>query len=139
MTRGDVERFGRHVLLSPVGDRSLDARGDRFDDGRMEERGLDCALQRVGQRLRLLGHDVEPEDFDGNEAVVRRIICSENRTKSANTYLVQHREGAEGWRRRECAWVLSGQRRNSSGSDHQNVTRIAGSPPLSRASEPTWS
>jgi hypothetical protein len=28
---------------------------------------------------------------------------------------VQHPEGAERRRRRECAWVLSGQRRNSSG------------------------
>jgi hypothetical protein len=40
---------------------------------------------------------------------------------------VQHPKGAEGGWRRECAWVLSGQRRNSSGRS-TNCTTNRGIP-----------
>ena len=71
--------------------------------------------QRFGEHLGLFGNDVEPEYLDRHQAVARGLIGAKNGTKSADTDLVQHPEGAECWRRRECAWVLSGQRRNSSG------------------------
>src|SRR6185503_1445879 len=77
------------------------------------------AGQRVGEHLGLFGDDVEAEDLDGDQAVARRLISAENGTKSTNTDLVQHPEGAECWRRRKCAWVLSGQRRNSSGGSSE--------------------
>ena len=77
--------------------------------------GLGGAAQRVGEHLGLFGDDVEPEDLDRDQAVARRLIGAKNGTESANTNLMQHPEGAECWRRRESAWVLSGQRRNSSG------------------------
>ena len=35
-----VQRLGRDVFLGAVGDRALDAGGDRLDDGRMEEAGF---------------------------------------------------------------------------------------------------
>ena len=110
-----VERLRGDVFLGAIRHRPFDAGRERLDDRGMEQRGLRRALQSVGQRLRLFGDDVETEDLDRDETIARGLIGSEYGTESANTYLVQHPEGAEGWRRRECARVLSGQRRNSSG------------------------
>ena len=96
-----VERLGRDVLFGAVRDRPFHSRRDRFDDGRVKERGFGGPAQRLGEQLGLFGDDVEPEDLDGNQAVAGRLICAENGTKSANTNLMQHPEGAECWRRRE--------------------------------------
>ena len=117
-----VERLRRHVLLRAVGQRPLDPGGNRLDDGGMKERRLGGAGQRVGEQLRLFGNDVEAEHLDRDQAVARRLIRSKNGTKGANTDLMQHPEGAECWRRRESAWVLSGQRRYSSGRSSECST-----------------
>ena len=115
----DVQRLGGDVFFRPVGHRPFQPGGDRFDDGRVKEGGFGGPAQRVGEQLGLFGDDVEPEDLDGDQAVAGRLICTKNGTKSANTNLMQHPEGAECWRRRESAWVLSGQRRNSSGGSSE--------------------
>ena len=94
-----VERLGGDVFLGAVRHRPFDAGSDRLDDGRVEQRGLRRALQRVRQRLRLFGDDVEAEDLDRDEAIVRGLIGAKHGTECANAYLVQHPEGAEGWRR----------------------------------------
>jgi hypothetical protein len=93
----------------------------------MEERGLRRALQRVSQGLGLFGDDVETEDLDRDEAIARGLVGTKDGTESTNTYLVQHPKGAESGWRRECAWVLSGQRRNSSGRS-TNCTTNRGIP-----------
>ena len=109
----DVQRLGRHVLLGAVRQRALDAGSNRLDDGRMEETGFRRATQLVRERLRLLGDDIEAEDFDGDEAIARGFVGAKDGTERANADLVQHAERAERGRRGECAGVLSGQRRSS--------------------------
>ena len=61
-------------------------------DGRA---GLRGARQLVGQRLRLLGGDVETEDLDRDETIARRLVGAEHGTESADADLMQHPEGAE--------------------------------------------
>ena len=105
----DVERLGGDVLLGAVGDRPLDAGGDRLDDRRMEEPGLGGARQLVGQRLRLFGRDVEAEHLDRDQPVARRLVGAEDGTERANANLMQHPEGAELRGCREGRRVVSGQ------------------------------
>src|SRR5690349_14804357 len=65
--------------------------------------------QLVGERLRLFRSDVEPEDLDRDEPVTRGLVCAEDRTKRANTNLVQDPKRSK--RRRWCERrrVVSGQ------------------------------
>ena len=81
----------------------------------MEEAGFGGARQLVGERLRLLGRDVEPEHLDGDQPIARRLVGAEDGTERANANLMQHPEGAERWRAARMRRVVSGQRRNSSG------------------------
>ena len=76
-------------------------------------------LQRVREHLGLFGDDVEPEHLDGHQAIARGLIGAENGTKSANTNLMQHPEGAECWRRRDSAWVPLVSDGNSSGGSRR--------------------
>ena len=78
--------------------------------------------QLVGERLRLLGGDVEPEHLDGDQTIARRFIGAKDGTKRANTDLMQHPEGAEAGGG-ECGWVVSGQ--GYASGDRKNVTQVA--------------
>ena len=122
MPHRDVQRLGGHVLLGPERERAFDAGLDGLDDRWMHEARVRRAAQRRGQHVRLLGHDVEPEDLDRDKPVAGGFIGAENGTKSTNTNLMQHPEGSECRRGRECAWILSGQRRNSSGRSRECST-----------------
>jgi hypothetical protein len=92
----------------------------------VEKTGLGRLGQLVRERMRLLGGDVEAEDLHGNETVTRGLVCAENRTKRANTDLMQHPEGAERRRWGEGRRIFSGQGACSS-RDQMNLTQIAGS------------
>ena len=104
-----IERFGGDVFLGTVRNRPLDAGRDGFDDGRVKESGVGRLRQLVGERLRLLGRDVEAEHLDGHEAIARRLVGPEHGTQDARTNLMQHPERAESRRRREGGRVVSGQ------------------------------
>ena len=92
---GDVERLGGDVLLGAIRHRPLDAGGDRLDDRGMEEACLGGPCQLIGQRLRLLGCDVETEDLHGDQPIAFRLVGAEHGTERADADLVQHPEGAE--------------------------------------------
>ena len=61
----------------------------------MEEACLGRPRQLVGERLRLLGGDVEPEDLHRDQPVPLRLVGAEHRAQRAHADLVQHPEGAE--------------------------------------------
>ena len=109
MAHRDVERLGRDILLRPIRHRALDSGGNRLDDGRMEQLCLSGMRELVGQRLRLLGCDVETEDFDRDQAIARRLVGAEHRTECAHADLMQDPEGAKRRRRSECGRIVSGQ------------------------------
>ena len=109
-----VERLGGDVLFRAIRDRAFDASGD---GSTMEgwKRPASAALrQLVGERARLLGHDVESKDFDGDEPIARGLVGSKNGSKGADTDLMQHPEGAKRRRGRKSGRVVSGQLRCSS-------------------------
>ena len=92
---GDVERLGSDVFLGTIRHRPLDAGGNRLDDRGMEEACLGGPRQLVGQRLRLLGCDVETEGLHGDQPIAFRLVGAEHGTERADADLVQHPEGAE--------------------------------------------
>ena len=51
--------------------------------------------QLVGERLRLLGRDVEAERLHRDQSIALRLIGAEDRSQRADADLVQHPEGAE--------------------------------------------
>jgi hypothetical protein len=79
----------------------------------MEEAGLCRSRKLVCEGARLLGRDVEAEDFDGDEAISRGLVGSEYGPKRADTDLMQDPEGAKRGRRRKPGRVVSGQLRCS--------------------------
>jgi hypothetical protein len=105
----DVQRFGGDVLFGAIRHRAFDARRNRFNDRRMEQSGISGRRQLVGERLRLLGCDVESEDLDRDETIAGGFVCPEDRPERANADLMQHPEGAEGWRWCERRRIVSGQ------------------------------
>ena len=109
MPERDVECFGRDVLFGAIRHCAFDTGGDGFDDRRMKESGFGRDRELVCQGLCLLGRDVEPEHLDGDEAVARRFVGSEDRAERANANLMQHPEGAEGWWWCERRRIVSGQ------------------------------
>ena len=131
----DVERLAGDVLLRAVRDRAFDAGGDRLDDRRMEEARIRGARQLVGERLRLFWRDVEPEDLDRDEPIAGGLVRSEDRSKRANTDLMQHPKRAKRGRWSECSRVVSGQFR--AGAEKCNTVlaiareALAGSKPRS--------
>ena len=75
----------------------------------MEEAGFGWPGQLVGKRLRLLGCDVESEDFDRDQAIACGLVGPENRAERAHANLMQHPEGAERWRWCEGRRIVSAQ------------------------------
>ena len=115
----DVERLSRDVFLRAVGERPLDPGRQRLDNRWVEQRRLSRGGERVRERLRLFGNDVEPEDLDGDEAVAGRLVSAENGSQRANPNLVQHPERTECRGRRKGAGVLSCQRRTPRGESYR--------------------
>ena len=76
---------------------------------RDEQLGFGGVRQLVGQRLRLLGGDVETEDLDRDQPIARGLVGAEHRTERAHADLMQDPEGAERRRRSECGRIVSGQ------------------------------
>ena len=113
MPHRHVERLCGHVFFRPVGDGAFESGGDGFDDGGMEKADLRGSRELVRKGAGLLGSDVEAEDFDSDEPISRGLVCSKNGPKRADTDLMQHPEGAKGWRRRKPGRVVSGQLRCS--------------------------
>jgi hypothetical protein len=105
----NVERLGRDVFLSSVGDRTFQSSRKRLDDRWMEERDTGSARKLVGQRSCLLGRDIQSKDFDRDEAIARGFVCAKDGTESADTDLMQHPEGAERGRWGESGRIVSGQ------------------------------
>jgi hypothetical protein len=69
VTNRDVERLAGDVFLREERGSSFDARGDRRDDRRVSEAGVDQPLQLIGERARLLGRQIESKRLDRGEAV----------------------------------------------------------------------
>ena len=107
---GDVERLGGDVLLGAIGHRPLDAGGNRLDDRGMEEAGLGRPRQLIGQRLGLLGRNVETEGLHGDQPIALRLVGAEHGTERADADLVQHPEGAELGGCSEGRRIVAGQR-----------------------------
>lgn len=72
----------------------------------MEEAGLGRAAKFVGQRLRLLGRDVQTEDLDRDQPISRRLVGTEDRPECANTDLMQDSEGSKRRRWGERAGIV---------------------------------
>ena len=70
----------------------------------MEESRLGGPRQLVGQRLRLLGRDVETEDLHGDQPVAFGLVGAEDGTERADADLMQDPEGAE------LCWCSEGRR-----------------------------
>jgi hypothetical protein len=66
-------------------------------------------VKPVGQRLCLLGRDVEAEGFDGDQTIARRLVGAEHGTEGAHADLMQDPERAKRRRRSECGRIVSGQ------------------------------
>ena len=62
-----------------------------------------------GKHLSLLGCDVEPKHFDGDQAIAGRLVGAEHRTECADADLMQDPERAKRRRRSECGRIVSGQ------------------------------
>jgi hypothetical protein len=75
----------------------------------MKQPGIRGAGQLIRERLRLLRCNVEAKRFDGDQAISGRLVRPENRTKRANTDLMQHPERAERRRWGEGRRIVSGQ------------------------------
>ena len=110
MTHRRVERLGGDVFLGTVGDSALHARGNRFDDRRMEETGLSRSRQFVGELLRLLRGDVESKDLHRDQAVALGLVGAEHRAQRAHADLMKHPKGAELGGCSEGRRVVAGQR-----------------------------
>jgi bacillithiol biosynthesis cysteine-adding enzyme BshC len=107
--QGHVERLGRDVLLRAVSDAAFDPGRYRFDDRGVEEPGAGSAGQLVGQGLRLLRREIDPEGLHRDEPIAFRLVGTEDRSERADPYLMQDPEGAELRRCGEWGWVVSGQ------------------------------
>src|SRR3954471_17311277 len=94
----------------------------------MEQTRVGSSRQFLGQQLRLFGRHVEPEHFDGDEAIACGFVGAEYRTQRANTNLMQDPE------RSECRWWNEGSRIVSghSGEGRKNVAQIVPHPKLKR-------
>jgi hypothetical protein len=109
VAQGDVEGFSRDVLFRPERDRAFNTCGDWFNDRRMEETGVCRLRQFARERLRLFGRNVEAKDLDGDEAIARGLVRSENGPKCTNTDLMEDPEGTERRRWGERGRIVSGQ------------------------------
>src|SRR4051812_4731813 len=74
----------------------------------MKQAGVSGTRQLISERSGLLGRDVEPEDFDRNQAVAGRLVGAEYRPERPNANLMQDPEWSEcrGWS--ECCRIVSG-------------------------------
>ena len=105
----DVEGLGSNVFFSAVGNGAFETRGYGFDDRGVKEACISGLAQLVSQRSRLLGSDVEAEDFDRYQPIARGLVCSKHGAKRADTDLMQHPEGAKRRGRRKSGRIVSGQ------------------------------
>ena len=92
----DVERFGGHELFSKVGCDACPACPERQGQGRMGQIGRNQRFELGLQPVYLLGWQVQPEHFDGNEAFFFGVVGTEDGTKSSSPDLMQHTKWTEG-------------------------------------------
>src|SRR6185503_13926440 len=86
----------------------------------MKQPRIGRSREFLGERLRLFWSDVEPKDFNRNEAVACGFVGTEHGAQRANTNLMQDPERSEGRWWGERSRVVSGH----SGEGRKNVAQI---------------
>ena len=83
----------------------------------MKQAGLGRTPELFRERAGLLWREIEPKDLDCDQAIASGLVRAKNGTQRPDTDLMQHPEGAEGWRGRESCRVFSCQVQCSSTKD----------------------
>jgi hypothetical protein len=75
----DVERVAGEVILRQIGNNAVETGRDGSRNRGMSKLGLDQPLEFGDQLMDALGGQVEPENFDGNEAIALGFVRTKHR------------------------------------------------------------